>query len=353
MHKRVVIFLIVTLLPAAESGSLESNDANKPKLKLIKKEPGKRYKKNVIITKDGERKVLVRVKKIKTDPNEMFFDDSSMLTDTYYLRGDETNATADGNRSITEAAPMEDNSSIAALAQTEELNSSMVPPPAELSVSQPDNNVTLLIDGAETDTHESEETLKAAETENTDQLPASNWKRHYFTFSAGSTARTRTTRVDTINLGSYVTLQNSDRALLADGSIQEIEETTSYAHVEAGYLYKPYIAGSSFYLSSYYDSDLIEFRAAYKYTLADTALFYPGIKVGGALTHDNGDDSEYDATAYFGGISLDRRLFNGMIVGVEYLYLKRQWIKKEEFFGTVTCQDQESALRLTLDLPLF
>jgi hypothetical protein len=198
-----------------------------------------------------------------------------------------------------------------------------------------------------------EEDSRATDGRPHDTFPASNWKRHYFTLAVGSTARTRTIKVDTVNLGTYVTLKNDGHTFLADGSMYEYDDSTASAHIEAGYLFKPHIIGSSLYLSAFYDEDLLEFRGAYKYTFTDYALFYPGIKIGGALTHDNTDDSDYDATAYFAGIALDKRLFNGMIVGVEYLYLKRRWINKEEFFGTVTCEDQESALRLTLDVPLF
>ena len=131
------------------------------------------------------------------------------------------------------------------------------------------------------------------------------------------------------------------------------DDRDNYPHIEAGYLYKPNIQGGSLSLSGYYDEDLIEFRGALGYTLEEIGSLFPTLKIGGAITNDNGDDGDYDATAYFGGISLDRRLLNGMIVGVEYLYLQRSWIKKEEFFGSVTCEDKESALRLTLDVPLF
>lgn len=346
MHKRIVIFLAAVLpFTLYSSESFYSHASKKPALKLIKKEPGKRYKKIVIVKKNGERKVLVKVKKVRKTSPYPLLDEAGMITDTYRPFQPESNETEETNSTLSIPPDNDVNTSDGTL---QDENQTIPVTAAGYSVQPPEEEPY------------SEPPFPAEETTDIEphpldpNLPASNWKRHYFTLAVGSSSRDRTTKVDTVNLGSSIKLENSDHTFLADGSLYEYDDAEAYAHVEAGYLFKPAIQGASLALSGYYDQDLIEFRGTVGYTMDEIAsFFFPTVKIGGALTHDNGDDSDYDATAYFGGISLDRRLLNGMIIGMEYLYLQRQWLKKEEFFGTVTCEDRESALRLTLDIPLF
>lgn len=345
MHNRIVI-LFAVILPVLLSASERSDSApnEHPTLKLIKKDPDRPHKKIVIIKQNGERKVLVKVKKIKKPsqqplPDNNVTDKGTMITDIYYMPEDDSNETKIPEETISDT-PDENLSAIAEQPMEADHNATLV-------------TVHFIDDNVSESTEEAETTAETLEPKYDTNLPASNWKRHYFTLAVGSLSRSRTTNVETVDLTAYITLENSDHTLYADGSEYEYDDHTSPLHVEAGYRFRPSILGTSLSLSGYYDEDLIEFRAALEYTFEDIAALYPMLRLGGAMTHDNADDSDYDATAYFGGISLEKRLFNGMIMGVEYLYLKRSWIKKEEFFGTVTCEDRESALRMTLDVPLF
>ena len=343
MYKKIVVLLAVIIpliLNASESFYPETSE--KPPLKLIKKAPDKRYKKSVIIKSNGDRKVLVKVKKVRKDSTFPLMDEANMITDTYIPSPPESNETAESEEILP--VPQESDAN-ASLDISPDENQSMF-----AAETQQESEEYLSYQEMEPET---EETVDPIPSPADPSLPASNWKRHYFTLALGSVSRNRTTTVDTVDLSSYIKLLNSDHVFLADGTRYEYEDTNSYAHIEAGYLFKPAIQGASLSLSAYYDEDLIEFRGSLGYTLEEVTSLFPTIKIGASLTHDNWDDSDYDATAYFGGVSLEKRMLNGMMIGIEYLYLQREWLKKEEFFGSVTCEDKESALRLTLDIPLF
>ncbi len=357
MHRRFITLFIAALLPAASFGTetlISEND--KPPLKLLKQKSGEQRKKIVRVKKNGERKVLVKVKRVFKEPKTLFplTDDPAMITDTYYPPEVALDTSEDINTTQPLSEPADENLSISASqppVTTEDTNTSALPPPEPEHV--PEAEKASIVSDEPTPAEEPAD-MKSEDTLQEDSpLPATNWKRHYLSLAAGSAARTRTTKVDTVSLGSYIALKNTSHTFLADGSTYEYKDSDAYAHIEAGYLYKPGPVGSSYYLGGYYDDDLIAVRAAYKYTFSDMLMVYPSIKLGGELAYDNGDNSDYDATAFFGAVSLEKRLFNGLIIGIEYLYLQRQWIKQEEFFGSVECEDRESALRLTLDVPLF
>lgn len=345
----VFIALFVLLASATAAETVHSLILHKPVLKLLKRKAGQRYRKIIIIKRNGERKVLVRVKKVRrhtvrtkqnTAPIKDAFDNpqpSGMITDTYSKPKEEK----------TVPLPPEP------VSQPNESNTSVITPASDVPA---DTNTTIAPPLPE----QRDQSPPAIQTDNNttsnktraDNLPATNWKRHYLALAVGASARKRMTKIDTAAIGTPVRLKNSDHIFTADGTAYTFSDNEGYPGIEAGYLYKPYVLGSAFYLGGYYDSDLFEFKGAYQYTFDDIAAVYPGLKIGGALSFDNGDNTKYDGTALFGSFSLDKRLLNGMIVGLAFQYLERTWFQKEEFFGTVTCEDKESALRLTLDMPL-